>query len=63
MVTQRIEAKQNTAQFNAEVNKTIKKEFDIKLLQNQELPGHSRNEVTNHLLKYYSMNGLPELEE
>ena len=58
MTTDRIAGKTNTTQFNAEVNATIKKEFDIALIRNDD----KRAEVVNHLLKWYAENGLPRLE-
>lgn len=50
-------------QLNGQVFKTIKRDFDIRLLQNSDIPGHDRDDVLNHMLKYYTLHGLPKIEE
>ena len=55
--------KPNLAQFNAAVDASIKQEFDIKLIRSRDIPGHDRRAVVEHLLRYYTLHGLPPLKE
>ena len=53
--------KPGQAHYTARIDEDIKNSFDKAVIDNKKL-GHTRDNVTEHFLQFYTENGLPTLD-
>lgn len=53
--------KPGQSHYTARINSDIKNDFDKAVIDNKTI-GHTRDNVTEHFLQFYTQNGLPTFE-